>query len=55
MRIAGMQKPIVYQKIFSSDKGELLLKIGKNDGITQKAVLKDLLLFGDVRAYKIAN
>jgi len=47
-------KAVVYQKIFSSDKGELLLAIGK-DGITKKAVLKDLLLFGDVRAYRIKN
>jgi len=45
-------RAIIHQKIFSSDKGELLLRIG-NDGITQKAVLKDLILFGDVRATKI--
>jgi hypothetical protein len=43
---------IIHQDIFSSDKGELLLKIG-NDGITKKAVLKDLILFGDIRAEKI--
>ncbi len=43
---------IIHQNIFSSDKGELMLRIG-NDGITQKAVLKDLILFGDVRATKI--
>jgi len=46
-------RAIVHQKIFSSDKGELLLAIRKDDGITKKAVLKDLLLFGDVRAYII--
>jgi hypothetical protein len=45
-------KAIVHQDIFSSDKGELLLKIG-NDGITQKAVLKDLIFFGDIRAERI--
>ena len=45
-------RAIIHQKIFSSDKGELLLRIG-DDGITQKAVLKDLIFFGDVRATKI--
>lgn len=43
---------IIYQKIFSSNKGELMLAIGK-DGITQNAVLKDLLLFGDLTAERI--
>ena len=42
-------RAIINQDIFSSDKGELLLRIGE-DGITQKAVLKDLILFGDIRA-----
>ena len=45
-------RAIINQDIFSSDKGELLLKIGE-DGITQKAVLKDLIFFGDIRAIKI--
>ncbi len=45
-------KAIIHQNIFSSDKGELLLRIG-DDGITQKAVLKDLILFGDIRAERI--
>lgn len=45
-------KAIVHQNIFSSDKGELLLKVGA-DGITQKAVLKDLVFFGDIRAKRI--
>ena len=49
---AWYAKAIVHQNIFSSDKGELLLKIGE-DGITQKAVLKDLILFGDIRAERI--
>jgi hypothetical protein len=43
---------IIYQKIFASNKGELMLAIGK-DGITQKAVLKDLILFGDLFAKRI--
>jgi hypothetical protein len=42
-------RAIINQDIFSSDKGELLLRIGE-DGITDKAVLKDLILFGDIRA-----
>jgi len=45
-------KAIIHQKIFSSDKGELLLGIGA-DGITEKAVLKDLIFFGDIRATKM--
>lgn len=45
-------RAIVHQNIFSSDKGELLLRIG-DDGITQKAVLKDLIFFGDIRAERI--
>jgi hypothetical protein len=44
-------RAIVNQKIFSSEKGELMLRIGK-DGITQKAVLKDLIFFGDIRAFR---
>ncbi|CAA6815413.1 MAG: Unknown protein [uncultured Sulfurovum sp.] len=45
-------KAVVHQDIFSSDKGELLLRIG-DDGITQKSVLKDLIFFGDIRAERI--
>jgi hypothetical protein len=45
-------RAIIHQNIFSSDKGELMLRIG-NDGITEKAVLKDLILFGDIRAKRI--
>jgi hypothetical protein len=44
-------RAIINQDIFSSDKGELLLRIGK-DGITEKAVLKDLIFFGDIRAIR---
>jgi len=43
---------IIYQKIFASNKGELMLAVGK-DGITQKAVLKDLMMFGDLVAERI--
>lgn len=43
---------IINQNIFSSDKGELMLSVGE-DGIAQKAVLKDLILFGDIRAQKL--
>ena len=45
-------RAIIYQDIFSSDKGELLLRIG-SDGITEKAVLKDLIFFGDIRAIRL--
>ena len=44
-------KFIIYinQKIFSSEKGELLLSMQDN-GIVDKAVLKDVLFFGDIKA-----
>ena len=45
-------KAIIHQNIFSSKRGELMLSIG-DDGIVQKAVLKDLIFFGDIRAKKI--
>ncbi len=45
-------RAIIHQNIFSSDKGELLLRISE-DGITEKAVLKDLILFGDIRAKRL--
>ncbi|NEW60166.1 hypothetical protein GSY74_02620 [Sulfurovum sp. bin170] len=45
-------RAVIHQEIFSSDKGELLLSIGK-DGIAQKAVLKDLIFFGDIRAFRL--
>jgi len=43
---------IIYQKIFESNKGELMIAIGK-DGIAQKAVLKDLIFYGDLVAERI--
>ena len=45
-------RAIIHQDVFSSDKGELMLRIG-DDGVTQKAVLKDLIFFGDIRAKRI--
>ncbi len=43
---------IIYQKIFESNKGELMLAVGK-DGIAQKAVLKDLIMFGDLVSERV--
>ncbi len=43
---------IIHQKIFASSEGELHLLIGA-DGITQRAVLKDVLLFGDIVAKRV--
>ncbi len=43
---------IIHQKIFSSDKGELILSIDEN-GITQKAMLKDVIMFGDILAERV--
>lgn len=43
---------IIHQKIFSSSRGELMLSVD-DKGITQKAILKDVLLFGDIRAVRI--
>jgi len=42
---------IIHQKIFSSKEGHLMLGIAK-DGITNKAVLKDVIFFGDIRAVR---
>jgi len=43
-----LMRLIMHRKLYSSKKGELLVRMGK-DSIIQKAVLKDILLFGDVR------
>jgi len=43
---------IIHQKIFSSKEGHLLLAVGK-DGITEKAVLKDVIFFGDIVAKRV--
>ena len=45
-------RAIIHQDIFASDKGELLLRINSN-GVTEEAVLKDLIFFGDIRAKRI--
>ncbi len=42
---------IIHQKIFSSKEGRLMLGIDK-DGITDTAVLKDVIFFGDIRAVR---
>jgi len=42
---------IIHQKIFSSKEGRLMLGVAK-DGITNKAVLKDVIFFGDIRAVR---
>ncbi|SFV71508.1 hypothetical protein MNB_SV-13-1341 [hydrothermal vent metagenome] len=43
---------IIHQKIFSSKEGQLMLAIDQ-DGITNQAVLKDVIFFGDIRAVRI--
>ncbi|MCB4747228.1 MAG: DUF3108 domain-containing protein [Sulfurovum sp.] len=40
---------IIHQRIFMSKEGRLQIAVGK-DGVTQIALLKDLILFGDIRA-----
>jgi hypothetical protein len=51
-RSAWYLTAIIHQKIFASERGELILAIDK-EGITEKAVLKDVLFFGDVMAERI--
>jgi hypothetical protein len=41
-------KVVMHRKLYQSEKGELDVRIGK-EGIVEKAVLKDLIFFGDVR------
>ena len=41
-------KVVMYRKLYNSEKGELVVMIGK-EGLVDKAVLKDLIFFGDVR------
>ncbi len=43
---------IIHQKIFSSKEGRLMLGIAK-DGITNTALLKDVILFGDIKALRV--
>ncbi len=40
-------KVVLNDRIFSSAQGELLINLG-SDGLCQKAVLEDVLLFGDI-------
>lgn len=39
---------VMYRKLYHSKQGELDVRIGK-EGLVEKAVLKDLIFFGDVR------
>jgi len=41
-------KIVMYRKLYNSQKGELEVRLGK-EGLVDKAVLKDLIFFGDVR------
>jgi len=43
---------IIHQKIFTSKEGHLQLAVGK-DGIADKALLEDLILFGDITATRM--
>jgi len=43
-----MIKAIINQKIFASKRGELLINLG-DDGLAKDAVLKDVILFGDIK------
>lgn len=45
---------IINQKIFSSKKGELFVRLDEN-GICTKAVLKDVLFFGDIKGSIVEN
>lgn len=42
---------IIHQQIFSSKEGRLKVAVG-TDGITSKAVLKDVIFFGDITAVR---
>jgi len=39
---------VMHRKLYHSKKGELVVRMGK-EGLVEKAVLKDLIFFGDVR------
>ena len=43
---------IIHQKIFSSQEGRLLLGVAE-DGITNQAVLKDVIFFGDIKGVRV--
>jgi hypothetical protein len=42
---------VMYRKLYHSKQGELDVRMGK-EGMVEKAVLKDLIFFGDVRIIK---
>ncbi len=42
---------VMHRKLYHSKQGELEVRIGK-EGLVEKAVLKDLIFFGDVRIIK---
>ena len=42
---------IMHRRLYQSTQGELDVRIG-HDGLVEKAVLKDLIFFGDVRIIK---
>ena len=41
-------KVVMHRKLYNSEQGELEVRIGR-EGLVDKAVLKDLIFFGDVR------
>lgn len=45
-------KVLIYQKNFRKKKGDILLSVGK-DGIIKKAVIKDVLLYGDAKIERV--
>lgn len=47
MEEGNFLKVILNDRIFASANGELLINLG-NDGLSDKAVLQDVLLFGDI-------
>ncbi len=47
-------KVIINQPIFASKRGEFMISVD-NNGVTHKAILQDLLLFGDLVATKKIN
>lgn len=47
-----LMRVIVNDKIFASQKGELLINL-RDDGLCQQAILKDVIFFGDIRGEMI--
>ncbi|RUM70093.1 MAG: hypothetical protein DSZ08_05310 [Sulfurovum sp.] len=45
-------KALIYQKNFRKKKGDILLAVG-DDGFIKKAVIKDILLFGDAQLLRV--